>query len=240
MRIFNDLRQQMIKSKKLKNYIFYAIGEVILVVIGILIALWVNRSNEERKLITKTHQIGSQVLKQLHKDVKEIDSIIQDWDYERRVADTILRITKKGEPIPKECNMCPVLITGASIPTITDRVPKSIGENELYEGELLDLLTEIEFHYLEGLKMSSFYENSIIDFTTGTLKFWQNNYDWFAEFSGRGYCGDACKDYFYNSSDYKNRVAYYELILLDGYYYEAEQFKERNTKFITQLEEVLQ
>ena len=44
------LRFFRIKSANRKDYLKYAIGEIFLVVIGILIALSVNNSNEERKL----------------------------------------------------------------------------------------------------------------------------------------------------------------------------------------------
>jgi hypothetical protein len=40
----------MIKEKKVSKYLLYAIGEIILVVIGILIALQINTWNEERKI----------------------------------------------------------------------------------------------------------------------------------------------------------------------------------------------
>ena len=39
----------MIKENKVRKYILYAIGEIVLVVIGILIALSINNWNEERK-----------------------------------------------------------------------------------------------------------------------------------------------------------------------------------------------
>lgn len=239
MRILNSLRRTMLRKSRFTQYLLYALGEIILVVIGILIALWVNRSNEERKLIDKTQRVGAQVLQQLQKDVKEIDSIRQDWDYDQKVADTILRLTKKDESITITCTACPILITGASIPTITDRIPKSIGDNELHEGELRNLLTEIEFHYLEGLKMTALYEKSIVDFTTTTLKHWMDTYQWFSDYSANGNCDDDCIDYFFASTDYRNRVAYYELNLLNGYYYEVQRFKNRNNKFIAQLEELL-
>ena len=44
------LRFFRVKSDNRKDYLKYAIGEIFLVVIGILIALSVNNSNEERKL----------------------------------------------------------------------------------------------------------------------------------------------------------------------------------------------
>lgn len=42
-------RQKLLKVNKLKRYLIYAIGEIFLVVIGILIALQVNNHNELRK-----------------------------------------------------------------------------------------------------------------------------------------------------------------------------------------------
>ncbi|GAB5563369.1 MAG: hypothetical protein Wins2KO_04320 [Winogradskyella sp.] len=51
MRVFNALRFELLGKSKLGRYLLYALGETILVVIGILIALWVNRKNEESKRI---------------------------------------------------------------------------------------------------------------------------------------------------------------------------------------------
>ena len=39
----------LIKNGKLNKYFFYALGEIFLVVIGILIALQINNFNEEKK-----------------------------------------------------------------------------------------------------------------------------------------------------------------------------------------------
>jgi hypothetical protein len=56
----------MIKENRVSKYLLYAIGEIILVVIGILIALQINNWNEGRK-----DRIEEQVfLEQLHKEFK--------------------------------------------------------------------------------------------------------------------------------------------------------------------------
>ena len=47
--LFRRIRQKLIDSGSVTKYLFYAIGEILLVVIGILIALQVNNWNEERK-----------------------------------------------------------------------------------------------------------------------------------------------------------------------------------------------
>jgi len=50
IKIFRKFRQNMIKENKTSKYVLYAIGEIILVVIGILIALSINNWNGNRKL----------------------------------------------------------------------------------------------------------------------------------------------------------------------------------------------
>ena len=48
MKLFRNIRYKRILDKKLKNYFVYAIGEILLVVIGILIAVQVNNWNQQR------------------------------------------------------------------------------------------------------------------------------------------------------------------------------------------------
>ncbi|MBW1297423.1 DUF6090 family protein [Aquimarina litoralis] len=53
MKLFNAQRRNLMKGKGIRKYVLYAIGEIILVVIGILIAVSINNANEVRK--TKNH-----------------------------------------------------------------------------------------------------------------------------------------------------------------------------------------
>jgi len=46
---FRKIRQQLLTENKFSKYLLYAIGEIFLVVIGILIALQINNWNEDRK-----------------------------------------------------------------------------------------------------------------------------------------------------------------------------------------------
>lgn len=50
LKFFSHIRKKLIEQSKVRNYFIYAIGEILLVVIGILIALQVNNWNEERHL----------------------------------------------------------------------------------------------------------------------------------------------------------------------------------------------
>ena len=54
---FREDRRSMFEKNKLGKYVSYAIGEVILVVIGILIAVNINNWNEQRKETQKLNRI---------------------------------------------------------------------------------------------------------------------------------------------------------------------------------------
>lgn len=62
---FRKLRKGLITENKVSKYLLYAIGEIILVVIGILIALAVNNWNQD----TKDHRLGLDYLSRIHSDL---------------------------------------------------------------------------------------------------------------------------------------------------------------------------
>ncbi|MDC6365745.1 MULTISPECIES: DUF6090 family protein [Flavobacteriaceae] len=48
IKFFRKIRKQLLSEKKFGNYLLYAVGEIVLVVIGILIALAIDNSNDNR------------------------------------------------------------------------------------------------------------------------------------------------------------------------------------------------
>lgn len=61
-KFFRHIRQQLLTENKFSKYLIYAIGEITLVVIGILIALQVNNWNEIRIAQKKEKKIYSKIL----------------------------------------------------------------------------------------------------------------------------------------------------------------------------------
>lgn len=68
LRILRNIRQSMMKKNKFSSYLLYALGEIILVVIGILIALQVNNWNENKKKNELRKQYLSSLISDTVKD----------------------------------------------------------------------------------------------------------------------------------------------------------------------------
>ena len=68
IKFFRKKRQNLLSKGKTEKYLKYAIGEIVLVVIGILIALSINTWNENRKLQTKS-------LNYLHRLKVDLDNV---------------------------------------------------------------------------------------------------------------------------------------------------------------------
>ncbi|MDU8885605.1 DUF6090 family protein [Yeosuana sp. MJ-SS3] len=73
IKFFRAIRQNLLNEGKTAKYFKYAIGEIVLVVIGILIALSINNWNEKRKIIIKERSYIQSIYKDLKNDIKKIN-----------------------------------------------------------------------------------------------------------------------------------------------------------------------
>ena len=72
---FRKIRQNLLTENKFSKYLIYAIGEIILVVIGILIALSINNWNEEKKDTDFENEMLAQIQENLANDKKALKKI---------------------------------------------------------------------------------------------------------------------------------------------------------------------
>lgn len=76
IKFFRTIRQHLLMENKTGKYLKYAIGEIVLVVIGILIALSINNWNEGRKDRLKERAYLEGIRDDLTEDIKYVDFII--------------------------------------------------------------------------------------------------------------------------------------------------------------------
>ena len=79
IKFFRKIRQKMLTENKLSKYILYAIGEIILVVIGILIALWINTLNQEKAQQNKIDSILVKIQNDILQDIDNADWLLENY-----------------------------------------------------------------------------------------------------------------------------------------------------------------
>ena len=93
IRFFRNLRLRVLSANKFSKYLLYAIGEVVLVVIGILIAVQINNWNENRKIGDIRTTIYQNLLEDLRSDSNYIDEKIEELNIGISAYDSYLDLS---------------------------------------------------------------------------------------------------------------------------------------------------
>jgi len=101
------IRKKLANENKFLQYFSYALGEVVLVVIGILIALQINNWNEEKKLNKTEHILLKQILKSLKSDFGRTKFIYENRALKKRSAIDDLLNNLNQEELPHDSILRP-------------------------------------------------------------------------------------------------------------------------------------
>ena len=95
IKFFRSIRYDLMKKNKTGKYLKYAIGEIILVVIGILIALWINNKNQDFKNQTIARTYLYDFKRDLKADINTLDENISINEKRIKNADSIMLASRK-------------------------------------------------------------------------------------------------------------------------------------------------
>lgn len=98
IKFFRKIRQNLLSENKFNKYLLYAIGEIILVVIGILVALQINNWNEANKKRDIELHYLSNIKTDLLLNIEQIDTYIIKREDQIQSANIMLQ-HYEGEPI---------------------------------------------------------------------------------------------------------------------------------------------
>ena len=102
MKIFRKARRKLAEDNKPIKYMRYAFGEIILVVLGILIALQINSWNEQRKLIAEEQYLLKELLAEFNTNLIKIKEDVYLNTNNQNAAIEILKIIHDKSFINRE------------------------------------------------------------------------------------------------------------------------------------------
>ncbi|TXG36878.1 DUF6090 family protein [Seonamhaeicola maritimus] len=99
IKFFRKIRQKLLAENRFSKYLLYAVGEIVLVVIGILIALQINTWNQEKANQKLEVKILKELKRNLKKDLIEITSDIGVMDENQiRLGEVIKELKNNVNP----------------------------------------------------------------------------------------------------------------------------------------------
>jgi hypothetical protein len=96
IKFFRKIRQQLLTENKFNKYIIYAIGEIVLVVIGILIALSINNWNEWQQQREKETIVLYDLKENLESNIQLLEKEIKGIKRRNRSGELIYQLVKNG------------------------------------------------------------------------------------------------------------------------------------------------
>lgn len=94
IKFFQKIRFQLLEHNKTGRYLKYAIGEILLVVIGILIALQVSDWNETRKKAIAEQFILNDLKTELNLNIKDLQETIDEHEHAHQATIKVMSIIK--------------------------------------------------------------------------------------------------------------------------------------------------
>ena len=235
MLLLKKLRWKSVFNNSFKTYLKYAIGEVVLIVIGVLIAVSINQCTTDRNNIANRNEILSKVLDDFKKD--EV------------LAKDIRAFYKKREPIflgfinetitidsLKTCNDCQYLISGFRLLRPNLEGFNALKTNVQNLTITNNVLSSFVNSYVIKLDELNHQQDNLINDVNKNLEYWRDNYEWFTEF----FNGDKSETYlmYQLSSDYRNKVTYHYSLYYNNYLVKVNELTELQKRFDTIVNEL--
>nr|WP_321237475.1 hypothetical protein [uncultured Psychroserpens sp.] len=201
IKLFRKIRQNLLSENKFSKYLIYAIGEIILVVLGILIALTLNNNNERKKSEAKTLVVFEELLGELASDIKSIKNAGLFYEEKDSLTFLVLNTSLNREEYQNNLGQYNALTTQTTIIDLSNNAyNKLVLMSDAIPVEYRQIMREL-YRLNQKKEYVDLLNNRMIRHVNDIIKHKLYNYTWAVNFNQQEFI-----DYLYNDSRYKSDV----------------------------------
>jgi hypothetical protein len=242
LKLFRNIRKNLINEGKTTKYFKYAIGEIVLVVIGILIALQINNWNENQKQKKQLDAIYTTVEQNLKTDLKNIKVPIEFFE---NLDSTLTQIVSTNYSTSfldaiNETNYLECIPCKSNINMYEPFEKQDNGFELLKKYEDSEAIKEnefsqdiIQFYTTQGKGLNTF-RDLLINETYSNLKYYEQ-FPWYSDYSLGNYNPEAIA-YFLNDQNYKNKAANFRIFIGRNYLRNLKDYEQTAALIISKIE----
>lgn len=213
IKFFRKIRQKLVHENRVGKYLLYAVGEIILVIIGILIAINLNKISEAKIQEKKIVGILRQVQDELNATIDESNDLIEFYREKDSLIHLVMNreLTKEDYENPENLALRN-LITSGPLVLQNDGFNNLMTESEALSSTYTPLIKELKQFYINTAELIEYGNNSIDDIVATILKYRMTNYDWYPEFIysranlNGGTINDEALNYYLNDNNYRTHL----------------------------------
>ncbi len=180
IKLFRNIRKRLLKEGKTANYLKYAIGEIVLVVIGILIALQINNWNQSRQnqKLELDYLIG--IKSNLNNDIDELEEHFAGDTIKFDAYTSLVRTFNSTNYLSKKQEIISNLYSISRLgwfegQNIVFENLKSSGKLNLIQSDTISNSIQKYYRFFEEVvKQESLYNSQIIKFQDRNQQYYSN------------------------------------------------------------------
>jgi hypothetical protein len=215
IKFYRKIRQNLLNEGKTIKYLKYAVGEIILVVIGILIAIQIDNWNEKRLKQEQLISVYERILTDIDNDVQELSTNLNYYTGIEFIFQRV--INDSTTPDLFDVGLSRILTNFGAATSLN-----LTGVNQLKTLNVKDSLSLriIDTYDQMELVLINSFEKRINQESQDLVNIFRDKYAWYPEYMGKTIMQDnssmELQDYFLNSSEYRHRViSNYQLLYVN-------------------------
>ncbi|MET1259842.1 DUF6090 family protein [Flagellimonas sp. DF-77] len=235
--IFKKIRRSSIRGNGFSTYLIYALGEIALVMIGILLALQVNNWNEKRKRSRELDNILQDVKLDLERDTLVAGQIIAFYkisqENSQKIIDGEINADNMAEyPLTRSLVAAyqPFTIQQKGFELLKEFKSASVVKKDTLVTEIAQFYTS----YADVLRTSNEFVKE--DVFKNLESFRERS--WFVDWS-QGRLTEDMVAYFTTSKDYKTRVAAHKILAIDNHLNTIKSYQLNAKELLRMIQERL-
>ncbi|WP_299122767.1 hypothetical protein [uncultured Winogradskyella sp.] len=217
IKFFRKIRQNLLSENKISKYLIYAIGEIILVVIGILIALNINNKNEQRIKAEKLDTIYIEIQRELALNINRVSFLIDFYEKKDSLIYLVLNNKLAKADYIKTPEISFVLFDNHQFNIQNKGYLRLTNELDILPENFSAILNKLNIVYEENKYVTDNAQRQYNEFNWNSAKSLSDSKIWYLDFFYKNNLNDEALEYMINDPFYKNKVLDYKVFYINLY-----------------------
>ena len=235
IKFFRKIRRSLLLENKISKYLIYAIGEIILVVIGILIALNINNKNEQRIKAEKLDTIYIEIQRELALNINRVSFLIDFYEKKDSLIYLVLNNKLTKADYIKTPEIAYVLFYNDQFNIQNKGYLQLTNELDVLPENFSAILNKLNIVYEANKYVIDNAQRKFNEFNWNSVKSLSDSKIWYLDFMYHNRFNDEVLEYMINDPFYKNKALDYKVFYYNLY---LPKFKKNAVKAYAALSEL--